>query len=118
MSTVPLSQVLIEGTLSGRPAAGTAGRLYFATDTKRHYYDNGSGWDDISTGVPTNVALAPSAGGNFTVAHGLGFTPSAVLISMTSSGSIWLQSPTSWDATNLYLVASDAGVTAKAVCLP
>jgi hypothetical protein len=34
-------------------------------------------------------------------------------IRMTSPGAIWWQSPTDTDGTNLYLVASDAGVTAK-----
>ncbi|HEV2463536.1 MAG TPA: hypothetical protein VGT04_07015 [Acidobacteriaceae bacterium] len=65
---------------------------------------------------PVNVSLAPEAPGPFTVAHGLGRAPKAVLISMTSSFQIWLQSPTGYDATNLYLVASDAGATANAVC--
>jgi hypothetical protein len=32
---------------------------------------------------------------------------------MTSGGAIWFQTPTMWDATNLYLVASAAGATAK-----
>jgi hypothetical protein len=61
------------------------------------------------------VALAPSATGNFTVAHGLSAAPSAVLIVMTCGGSIWLQTPTGFDATNLYLVASDADLTGNAI---
>lgn len=64
----------------------------------------------------TPIALAPSVGGNFTVAHGLGTTPNAVVVSMTSSGAIWLQSPTGFDATNLYLTASDGPLTANAIC--
>ena len=50
---------------------------------------------DVSAYVPnasrTEVALAPTDGGNFTVAHGLGpsVTPSYVLIQMTSGGAIW-----------------------------
>jgi len=32
---------------------------------------------------------------------------------MTSAGAIWWQQPTDVDGVNLYLVASDAGVTAK-----
>jgi len=32
---------------------------------------------------------------------------------MTSPGAIWWQAPTDLDSLNLYLVASDAGVTAK-----
>jgi hypothetical protein len=59
------------------------------------------------------VAAAPGAGGNFSVAHRLGRAPAGALIQMTSSGAIWFQSATMYDASNLYLVASDAGVTAK-----
>jgi hypothetical protein len=34
---------------------------------------------------------------------------------MTSAGAIWFQAPTSYDGTNIYFVASDAGVTGKVV---
>lgn len=60
------------------------------------------------------VPLAPSAPGNFTVAHTLGSNPSLVLIRMKSGGAIWFQNPTGYDASNLYLVASDAGITGDA----
>ena len=70
------------------------------------------------------IALNPSAPGNFTVAHGLGKVPGVVLIEMASAGSsgspgaspgaIWLQEPTPYDATDLYLVASDGGITGTA----
>jgi|SRR5215469_4644129 len=62
------------------------------------------------------VALSPSSPGNFTVAHGLAVTPSSVVIEMKSGGAIWFQS-TEYDSTNLYLVASDAGITASAKVL-
>ncbi len=61
------------------------------------------------------LSLAPSAAGSFTVQHFLGRVPILVAIRMTSGGAIWFQTPTDSDATNLYLVASDAGVTAKVV---
>lgn len=61
------------------------------------------------------VALAPNAPREFTKAHGLAFTPSAVVVQMTSGGQIWLQS-SGFDETNLYLVASDGGVTGTALC--
>lgn len=63
----------------------------------------------------TEVALAPSVPGNFTVAHGLGVTPASAAIQMDSGGQIWFQSPTRFDATNLYLVASDGSITGRAV---
>ena len=59
------------------------------------------------------ISVAPSGPGNFTVPHLLGRTPIGAQIRMTSPGAIWWQSPADVDAINLYLVASDAGVTAK-----
>lgn len=45
--------VIMSGTLAARPAAGTAGRLYFATDVNSGtlYRDNGSTWDQIAPGI-------------------------------------------------------------------
>lgn len=60
------------------------------------------------------LSLSPGAPGNFTIAHGQSVAPALVLIQMNSGGAIWLQSPISWDALNLYLTASDAGITGKA----
>jgi hypothetical protein len=37
-----------QGTLAARPAAGTAGRLYYATDKPQLYYDTGSAWTAVS----------------------------------------------------------------------
>jgi trimeric autotransporter adhesin len=46
---VLLSAVIGHGLLSARPAAGTAGRLYYATDGPALYRDNGSSWDTLLT---------------------------------------------------------------------
>jgi len=61
----------------------------------------------------SEIPVAPSAPGNFTVPHLLGRTPIGAHVRMTSPGAIWWQTPTDMDGLNLYLVASDAGVTAK-----
>jgi hypothetical protein len=61
------------------------------------------------------ISFAPSDFGNFTVQHYLGRTPKGVALQMTSDGAIWFQSPTMYDATNLYLVASAGAITGKAV---
>jgi hypothetical protein len=74
--------------------------------------------------APGNCAIIPSpeivtipvtspAPGNFTVAHGLLATPLFAIVQMTSSGDIWLQRPLSVDGTNVYLTASDTGLTAN-----
>jgi len=39
------------GTLADRPTAGKKGRLYFTTDTKELFYDNGSSWVRVVSGV-------------------------------------------------------------------
>jgi hypothetical protein len=58
------------------------------------------------------LQVTSTAPGNFTVAHGLGTLPTLIEIVPTSSGAIWGQ--TSFvDGLNVYLVASDAGVTAN-----
>jgi hypothetical protein len=57
--------------------------------------------------------VAPPNVGNFTAKHGAGCIPSDVAITMTSGGNMWLQSPTSWDETNIYLVASGEGISAR-----
>jgi hypothetical protein len=59
------------------------------------------------------VSVTPTGPGNFTVPHLLGRTPLVASIVYTSAGQVWWQSPTDRDNLNLYLVASDAGVTAK-----
>jgi len=61
------------------------------------------------------VSVASSAAGNFTVPHLLGRVPVCAVIQMTSGGAIWFQSPTSYDGTDLYLVASAPGVTGKVI---
>jgi len=116
MST--LQQVLQHGLAAAIPAAGNAGRVYFATDTSVIYQDNGAAWVSVftagATAALTNVVLAPSSAGNFTIAHGVGSVPSAVAITMTSAGFIWEYAAP--DAINLYLTASHAGITGKAIC--
>lgn len=65
-----------------------------------------------ATKIFGQVSLTPGAAGNFSQGHVLGRTPVGAIIQMTSAGSIWFQS-TMFDSTSLYLVASEAGVTAK-----
>lgn len=42
-----LGDVILRGAHSGRPAAGTAGRLYFETDTLELFRDSGSAWESV-----------------------------------------------------------------------
>jgi hypothetical protein len=59
------------------------------------------------------IPVTSTAPGNLTVPHLLGRAPIGAHIRMTSPGAIWWQSPTDVDDVNLYLVVSDAGVSAK-----
>jgi hypothetical protein len=57
------------------------------------------------------------------VAHGLSVAPLAVSVQMATTGTsttddrIWLQSPIGFDATDIYLVASNGGIIGTAICL-
>jgi len=68
-----------------------------------------------ATSIFGSVGLAPSAPGNGSVPHLLGRAPICAIIQMTSGGAIWFQTPNSYDGTNLYFVASDAGVTGRVI---
>jgi len=59
------------------------------------------------------LAVTAPGAGNFSITHGLGRTPRGALIYLTSGGALWFQSPTMFDATSLFLVASAAGLTAQ-----
>lgn len=60
-----LQDVIGRGLLSARPAAGTVGELYFATDEGKLYRDNGTTWDlvDIHDLVTTkgDILVATAA---------------------------------------------------------
>lgn len=54
-----LSAVILQGVAASRPAAGTAGRLYYSTDTQVLERDNGSTWDEWDW--PTTSAVIGSS---------------------------------------------------------
>lgn len=100
------------------PAAPTSGS-YKTTNVK--FQAAGTWPRDVSAYLPLHeidfTATSPAAGtGYFTVAHGLSGTPIIVGIKMTSLGIVAVQSPEA-DGTNLYLIASDAGITGKVMVL-
>lgn len=45
------SPLYAQGTAAARPAAGTAGLLYFATDTNKLSYDTGTTWQAVTADV-------------------------------------------------------------------
>ena len=66
-----------------------------------------------ATGLFSRIPIIAPAAGNFSFAHNLGRVPLGALLYLTSGGAVWFQSPTMFDATNLFLVASAAGLTAQ-----
>lgn len=60
------------------------------------------------------IPFDTTAPGNFTLAHNLGIVPSTVIFEFTDGGTVWFQTQR-FDAENLYLVASDTGVTGVAI---
>jgi hypothetical protein len=129
---MPSPYKLLQGTranLALLSSVGKVGILAYTTDTNEVFVGTGSGtgigtgWKPIgSTLSVANVALAPTAGGKFTVAHSLSVAPLAVSVQMATTGTsttddrIWLQSPTGFDATDIYLVASNGGIIGTAIC--
>ncbi len=53
-----LSNVILRDTLANRPAAGTAGRLFYDTTNSILYRDNGSTWDSVE-GAGGGMATDP-----------------------------------------------------------
>lgn len=65
----------------------------------------------MAAAVFTAVAFGPTAHpGNFSVPHGLGRAPHGIILLPTDAVDVWGQA-TLYDATNVYLVASDTGLT-------
>jgi hypothetical protein len=108
-----LSVVSAIGLNADRPAFGINGRKYFATDTRKEWYDTGVAWVDITqSGAPIGtLSAAPTEAGDFSIAHGLVPPPSRIVILPTSGGNIWAQNPVI-DSTNVNLFASDPDITA------
>ncbi len=56
---------IVFGLLASRPAAGTSGRYYFATDTNQFFGDNGAAWVALASAVTSGSAAV----GTFTPAY-------------------------------------------------
>lgn len=82
------------GNTAGRPAAGTAGRLYVDTQALTLYRDNGSSWDIIGSA---------GAGGSLT-----GITAGTGLSGGGSSGNVTLSMPNVGTAGTYFKVTTDA----------
>ena len=78
------------GTLANRPTAGKKGRLYFTTDTKELFYDNGSSWVRVVSGetgiydadLDTYLDVEPSSDADKIV----GYTAGTQVLNISSAG--------------------------------
>lgn len=66
---------------------------------------------------PITLNVVSPSPGDFSVAHGLGAVPTAVIPVVTADGLMRLQA-TGWDASNVYLSASAGGLTALVYVFP
>jgi len=66
-----------------------------------------------ATKIHWRLAVTTATPGNFSLIHNLGRVPLGAMIYMTSGGQIWFQATSMFDGTNLFLVASVAGLTAS-----
>lgn len=94
--------------LTGAPAAAGDAYLGSVTTDLTHV-------TTVTSATKINGRLTVTAGtaGNFSLIHNLGRTPLGAMIYMTSGGALWFQPATLFDATYLYLTASDVGITAS-----
>lgn len=79
-----------QGTASARPTAGTAGRLYLATDTGVVSYDTGTAWTDLLTRTDANAAYEPRHEDIFIGAAEMSATDGAPTLGTVYSYSTWL----------------------------
>lgn len=79
------ASVILSGADASKGAAGVSGKIYFATDTGRIYYDNGSTWTQISSNLGSGgTVTSVSGGGAISVSNG---TTTPVISVATANGS-------------------------------
>ncbi len=97
---------LIYGTAGARPAAGTAGRVYAATDTYQMSYDNGATWVNLS---PAHTGDVTSAAGS----NVLAIAASAVGSAELAAAAVTLAKMANLEADKI--IGSIAGGTPEAI---
>ena len=109
VSTANIPGSIVQGLLSARPAAGTAGALYLATDVLRIYRDTGSAWTIIADGNADVVFQCLTS----TIAATSGTTLKAVsnVVPVSTDGTqIWSQAITPLFSTSRILIQGAAYV--------
>ncbi len=114
-----LSNVILVGEAESRPAAGVAGRLFFASDELTVSRDNGAAWDDV-TPVRAGAARIHSASieaqTDVTITHDLG-TENVVVQIYDDAGMQTLPETCSITDEDNVRVTFDSAFTGKVVIL-
>jgi hypothetical protein len=87
-----LAQVIQRGVFASLPAAGSPGRLYFASDTGNIYRDNGTTWDEtLTTGIvnPMTVEGDLIVGGTSGAPTRLAAGADADVLTLVSGSPAW-----------------------------
>lgn len=79
---VAASAVNLAGTIAARPAAGTDGRTYYATDTGRLYRDNGSSWVHVSINPSVLLPVIATLSGDVSISQANVFFDGPSLVSL------------------------------------
>lgn len=85
-----LSSEIVRDVIANRPAAGSGGRLFFASDQSKTYRDNGASWDDVSNaGTLAKYTTSWTSQTSVTVTHPLGTT--AVIVQAFDASGVQVQ---------------------------
>jgi hypothetical protein len=98
-----LQDVVLKGIFSARPAASSAGAIYYSTDNGKIYRDNGTTWDDVTPagGAVSSLTTTGSSGAasliggvlnipNYAGGGGGSFQPSALPVPPALSSFTWV----------------------------
>jgi len=99
VSTANILGSIAQGLLSARPAAGSAGTLYLATDVLRIYRDNGTAWQIIADG--NSDVIYQSLNSSIAAQSGTTYKAVSNVVPLSTDGTqIWSQTITPLFATS------------------
>lgn len=86
-----LSATIGRGLDASKPAASEPGRVYYASDTKKTYRDNGTSWDDVSDAgsiASANKGRATLSAGTVTVSAIAASSSAVILVTNVAPSSV------------------------------
>lgn len=89
MTVLDAAMLITEGTISARPAAGTYGKAYYATDTVQFSLDTGSAWLPVGWTI-SNITTSVTAVSRTVYRAGGGSNVTVTLPSPTLNSMVWV----------------------------